>query len=217
MDVRSKGLLRKNGDMLIFVPPIATETCPGGIRAKARTTETQEIVIDPETGRLYTSSAELGNVTLEGIEYTPLGIVEGAFTGTEDIIQLTAIPSGTISAPEISINTDDESNELYSISDVGAYTPSSFTEGTTPHLYGFSVEESVLKITDDIGIAPKYTAEKVVLPTKTRVSLTASAPIFTGDEMSISGTYTPKGTITSIFKGEKATFTPTIKSEDEST
>lgn len=217
MDIRAKGLRCKNGDMLIFTPPIATDSCVGGIRAKERTTETQEIVIDPTTGRLYTVAPEVANVTLEGIDYTPLGIVEALFTGTEDTIYLTATPSGTISAPEITVTTEDGGNELYSVTDDGSYTPSSFNPGTTPHLYDFIVEEDSLKINDVVGTAPEYTAETVVMPKRSKTTITASAPQFTGDEMRISGVYTPKGTISATFTGEKASFTPSVKGDDEST
>ena len=42
--------------------PQATETVLGGIKAKAKTTETAEVAIDTSTGKLYAPSVDLNTL-----------------------------------------------------------------------------------------------------------------------------------------------------------
>ena len=47
------GIIDKNGDVVGIEPPVPTETLRGGIYAKQKTNETEEVVIDPQTGKAY--------------------------------------------------------------------------------------------------------------------------------------------------------------------
>lgn len=151
------------------------------------------------------------NVTIEGAEYTPAGSVTSGFTGTAGDVTVSGTPTGTVSAPAISVKDGATAADLYSMSSDGSYTASSFTPGTTPNTYAFAVNNDVLEITETAGTAAVYTPEQVTLPARTKLTVTAAAPTFTGNAMDSTGTYTPAGNVSSTFSGTAATITPTAK------
>ena len=55
MDIKTKGITMFNGDTHVFIPPSPTQTERGGIKAKAKTTETVEIAIGTDD-KLYAPS-----------------------------------------------------------------------------------------------------------------------------------------------------------------
>lgn len=73
--------------------PQATETKLGGIKAKEKTTETSEVAIDPETGRLYAPASGGGGTDAESILTKPINITD--FTGKDGYILAYNETSGT--------------------------------------------------------------------------------------------------------------------------
>lgn len=53
MAVLAKGIEDENGELYRFIPPIASESEAGGIIAKEKTTEEDEVAIDKTNGKLY--------------------------------------------------------------------------------------------------------------------------------------------------------------------
>ena len=151
------------------------------------------------TGR-HKPTGTISNQTFTGTQATiqMTGIPEGTVAITQGVGDANYTPSGSVSAPEITIN--DSTTSLQVIDSVG----------TLPE-FGATVANENLTLSFSAGSLPtKSTAQSVV----TSVSATASQPTFTGTGTVLEGTfagatstfvmqYTPQGSIS------KATFTGT--------
>ena len=47
------GILDKDNQLVKIIPPVATESRLGGIKASQKADETLEVTVDPETGKAY--------------------------------------------------------------------------------------------------------------------------------------------------------------------
>lgn len=141
------------------------------------------------------------NITLTGASYTPVGEITNAnFTGTEENVSVSGTADGTVSAPNISIkNAGGDTMTLYSMSGEGSYTPSAYTPET------YKVTNETLIFTQS-----SYTKEDITLPSRTQANISASAPTFTGKEITSTGKFTPSGNVSATFEGTAATITPTL-------
>lgn len=81
MDIKTKGITIFNGDTHVFIPPSPTETERGGIKAKAKTTETVEVVVGNDD-KLYVPGTD-ATLTVEN-SAADAKVVGNKFTAIEE-------------------------------------------------------------------------------------------------------------------------------------
>ena len=140
------------------------------------------------TGNELTSTGNYtpaGSVTVgldTGSYNTTPGFIAGKFTGTSGSVSVSGTPSGTVSAPTISVATAGSTTTVNSITAVG----------TLPE-WTASVTSEVLTISWSAGTLPTKGSNTTV---KTGdASYSASQPTFSGNSLTSTGSITPSGEI----------------------
>lgn len=164
-----------------------------------------------KTGHTHTYNKVSG---VDAHSYTPAGtIAPQTFTGDEADVSVTGTPEGTVSKPAVTVTTD-KTNRFVASSATGggSVTAGSPATCTLPKLT-FAVTGKSLVIGWSDGSFETNTPTAVTLPSfvsqvivqEASASL-ASAPTFTGKELTSTGKVTPSGTIEkAVFSGTPAT------------
>lgn len=135
-----------------------------------------------------------GSATATKENYTPAGSVNSTFTGTAQTISLIGTPSGTItltggSLPTLSSNTTSTGGISY-VSNVSITGGSASLSGT---------------VSNKTLVLSASSTTPAIDQTKSYLHFNQGAlrsdATFTGNQMSLSASYTPKGTVTSSFTG----------------
>lgn len=144
-------------------------------------------------------------VTPTGRVSTPL------FTGQETTVNVSGIPTGTISTPQFF--GDESTNDVTIVPTIeivkvvnDAGTLPKFTATVENEILSFSWDSGALTTTVDKDVMTAISSAKVT----TTPSGIIAAPIFTGDQMTSSGKFTPYGTnSTPIFEANPLEITVT--------
>lgn len=91
MRKKSDGIFLDDEEIYDIIPPLPTETERGGITAKTRTNENQEVVVDPLTGKAYVSVETDKNLTLSGIPADAKAVGD-RLDSLEDYINSVSVP-----------------------------------------------------------------------------------------------------------------------------
>lgn len=117
--------------------------------------------------------------------YTPKGTVTSTFTGTEATISGTGTPEGTIAGTAVTLATD----TIKQVDNTGSVPYSTYDSATETLSFVAGEATTTSNVTVATGIQ------------------SVTDPTFMGNEMSLTATYTPEGTVSSTFAGTKTTIT----------
>lgn len=152
--------------------------------------------------------------------YTPAGTINAqTFTGDKATITVKGTPAGTVSKPNVTVTPTKVTKYVAdSASGGGSVTAGSAAVCTLPVLT-LSVNNGVLTIGWSAGSFSANVPTKVTLPTFSSqvivsevTAALASTPVFTGEQLSSSGEYTPSGSVQqATFTGTPATLAHTVQ------
>ena len=138
-----------------------------------------------------------GSATATKENYTPAGSVNSTFTGTAQTISLTGTPSGSISLtggtlPSLTTDSTASGGHSY-ISDVSLNNGTVSLSGELSSTYSKTLILSISSTSSTITTTTSYL--------HFNAGALRSGGTFTGNQMSLSASYTPRGTIASSFTG----------------
>lgn len=180
LEIKTKGLKMPNGDIHVFIPPSPAETERGGIKAKDRTTESLEIVVDPSTGKAYAPTPDTDSTLTEKGVAADSEAVGNEFDKTKESIEAISntkadaiIETATGEVIRTEISSD------LKLVDLKLFGKSEQVQTTVAQLFddrmvvdGFILENGVLAPQTN-NILNEKTSDYIILPKATRLHVSA--------------------------------------------